>query len=219
MNISRIMGFQRDSLPSKYLGIPLTAKPLHKSIWEPMISKLHEKTRKWTMRSLNLPGRLILTKVVLQSISIFMLSAIPTPKGKGEEKNKWALVAWEKNCKPKNYWGLGLDDPKILGRVLGAKLWWRWIKELEAQRKITWKEKYTSSWLDNDRIRMDGNIRGSHIWNKAWENRGLIQEKIFWEIREGDLALFWEDIWQQEPILLQEDLEDLKEKTETKGLT
>ena len=31
-NISRILGFQRESLPSKYLGVPLTAKPLHKSI-------------------------------------------------------------------------------------------------------------------------------------------------------------------------------------------
>eukprot|EP00253_Pinus_taeda_P028390 PITA_28390 len=146
-NISRIMGFQRDSLPSKYLGVPLTAKPLHKSIWEPMISKLQDKTRKWTMRSLNLAGRLVLTKAVLQSIPIFMLSAIPAPKGvqhqlrniqrdflwgKGEEKKKWALVAWEKICKPKNHGGLGLDDPKILSKVLGAKLWWRWIKEPEA---------------------------------------------------------------------------------------
>lgn len=33
-NISRILGFQRDSHPSKYLGVPLTTKPLHKSIWE-----------------------------------------------------------------------------------------------------------------------------------------------------------------------------------------
>lgn len=64
-NISRIMGFQRDSLPSKFLGVPLTAKLLHKIIWEPMISKLQDKTRTWTMRSLNLVGRLVLTKFVL----------------------------------------------------------------------------------------------------------------------------------------------------------
>ena len=93
-------------------------------------------------------------------------------------------------CKPKNHGGLGLDDPEILCKVLGAKLWWRWIKEPEAQWEIIWKEKYASSWLDNDRIRMDGNIRGSHIWNKAWENKGLIQDNSFWEIREGYLALF-----------------------------
>ena len=31
-NISRILGFQRDVLPSKYLGVPPTNKPLLKGI-------------------------------------------------------------------------------------------------------------------------------------------------------------------------------------------
>eukprot|EP00253_Pinus_taeda_P003775 PITA_03775 len=55
-NISIILGFQRDVLPSKYLGVPLTDKPLHKSIWEPVINKMQDKIRKWTIRSLNLAG-------------------------------------------------------------------------------------------------------------------------------------------------------------------
>ena len=131
------MGFQRDFLPSKYLGVPLTAKPLHKSIWELVINKMEEKIRNWTIRSLNLAGRLVPTNVVLQSIPIFMLSALPTPKGvlqqfrtiqrdflwgKGENRKKWALVAWEKICKPKNHGGLGLDGPEVLSRALRAKL-------------------------------------------------------------------------------------------------
>jgi len=77
-----------------------------------------------------------------------MLSALPARKGvlqqfrtiqrdficdKGEERKKWALVAWEKICKPKNNGGLGLDDPEILSKVLGGKLWWRWVKDPEAQ--------------------------------------------------------------------------------------
>jgi len=53
-NISRILGFQRDILPSKYLGVHLTDKPLHKSIWEPVINKMQDKIKKWTIRSLNL---------------------------------------------------------------------------------------------------------------------------------------------------------------------
>jgi len=31
-NLSRILGFQRDSLPSKYLGVPLIDKQLNKDI-------------------------------------------------------------------------------------------------------------------------------------------------------------------------------------------
>ena len=107
-NISRILGFQRDILPSKYLGVSLTTKPLQKSIWEPMINKMQDKIKKWTIRSLNLAGRLVLTKAVLQAIPVFMLSTILSPKGvlqhfrsiqrdflwgKGEERKKWASVA------------------------------------------------------------------------------------------------------------------------------
>eukprot|EP00253_Pinus_taeda_P009353 PITA_09353 len=147
-NITKILGFQRDSLPSKYLGIPLTTKPLHKSIWELIINKMQDKIRKQMVRSLDLAGRLVLIKVVLHSIPVFMLSILPTPEGvlqlikniqrnflwgKGKVKEKWALVAWEKFCKPRNYGGLGLDDPEILSKALGAKLWWRWLKEPKAQ--------------------------------------------------------------------------------------
>jgi len=65
---------------------------------------------------------------------------------------------------------------------------------------------------------MSGNIRGSSIWNKAWENRGLVQRNSFWEIREGDLALFWEDKWKQELTLLKEDFLGLKHETDNQGL-
>eukprot|EP00253_Pinus_taeda_P009576 PITA_09576 len=94
--------------PSKYLGIPFTDKPLSKEVWEPIINKLQDKIRKWTCRSLNLAGRLVLTQAVLQAIPMFMFSTLPAPKGikqqirsiqrdflwgKGEEKKKWLLVA------------------------------------------------------------------------------------------------------------------------------
>ena len=77
----------------------------------------------------------MLTQAVLQAIPIFMFSALPAPKGvmqqirniqrdflwgKGEEKKKWALVAWDKLCKPKAHGGLGLHDPETL-RKFGGK--------------------------------------------------------------------------------------------------
>lgn len=85
------------------------------------------------------------TKFILQTIPIYMFSALPAPKGvlqhirnlqrdflccKGEEKKKWALVSWEKLCKPKNHGGLGLHDLETLRQVFGEKLWWRWLKEM-----------------------------------------------------------------------------------------
>lgn len=80
-NLTRILGFQRDQLPFKYLGMPLTDKPLSKGVWESVINKLQDKVTKWTCRSLNLAWYLVLTKAVLQAIPIFMMSALPIPKG------------------------------------------------------------------------------------------------------------------------------------------
>lgn len=155
---------------------------------------MQDKIRKLTFRSLNLAGWLVLTKVVLQSIHVFMLSALPSLKGvmknfrtiqrdflsgKGEERKKWTLAAWEKICKPKNYRGLGLDDSEALSKVLGVKLLWHWVKEGEAQWARIWKGKYASNWQDKYLIRMYGIIKGSHIWNKASGNRGLVQKNSF----------------------------------------
>lgn len=136
-----------------------------------------------------------------------MLSILPAPQsvlhqlgsiqrdflwGKRKEHKKWALVAWDKISKPKSFVGLVLDDPDLLSKVLGAKLWWRWVKEPETQWAIIWKEKYASSWHNHDLIRMSCHRKGSHIWNKAWDKRSLVKGNSFWEFREGNLSLFWE---------------------------
>jgi hypothetical protein len=52
-----------------------------KATSEGVISKLHERVKNWTYRALNLAGKLILTKMVLQAISAYMMSVLPAPKG------------------------------------------------------------------------------------------------------------------------------------------
>jgi len=65
---------------------------------------------------------------------------------KGEEKKKWALVAWGKICKHKTHGGLGLDDLEVLYKVFGEKLWWRWIKDSYAPWAQIWNHKYARNW-------------------------------------------------------------------------
>jgi hypothetical protein len=64
-NLANIQGFERKMLPTKYLGIPLMDRAYTKAMWEGVINKLQERVKNWTYRSLNLAGRLILTKMVL----------------------------------------------------------------------------------------------------------------------------------------------------------
>lgn len=59
--------------------------------------------------------------------------------GQRGRERKWALVAWDKLCKPKIHGCLGLHDPETLSKVSGAKLWWRWIKEPNDPWAKLWK--------------------------------------------------------------------------------
>jgi len=67
-NLSTILGFRRSSLPSRYLGAPLTDKPWQKIHWEKLLASLEKRCHHWTHRDLNFAGRLVLTKAVLQAI-------------------------------------------------------------------------------------------------------------------------------------------------------
>jgi hypothetical protein len=82
------------------------------------------------------------------------MSFFPTPRGiiqkirsihrdflwRGAETNKkWALVAWEKVCMPKRKGGLGLKDQQMTNNAYGAKLWWRWVKEIATPWVNLWK--------------------------------------------------------------------------------
>jgi hypothetical protein len=80
-NLTNILRFERKTLTAKYLGIPLTDKVYKMKTWEGVINKLQERVKNWTYRSLNLAGRLILTKSFLQAIPTFMMFVFPTPLG------------------------------------------------------------------------------------------------------------------------------------------
>ena len=107
-NLANILGFECKTLPTKYLGIPLTDRAYNMATWEGVINKIQERVKNWTYRSLNIAGRLILTKTILQAIPTYMMSVFPSPKGilkkirtiqrdflwrRKETKKKWALVA------------------------------------------------------------------------------------------------------------------------------
>eukprot|EP00253_Pinus_taeda_P033845 PITA_33845 len=139
-HLSQLLGFRIGNLPSRYLGAPLTLKPWHKTHWEKVLANMEKKCKHWTYRALKFVGRLVLTKTVLQAIPQYLLSMLPAPKGilqqirniqrsflwnGNGDKRKWALVAWNKLCRPKAMGGLNLVDPSIVNRTCGAKLWWR----------------------------------------------------------------------------------------------
>jgi ribonuclease HI len=219
-HISDILGFNRSSLPSKYLGIPLIDNALRNSSWEHLLSSFSKRLSSWTFRALNLPSRLILLKAILQALPIYVFSALAAPKfilttikslqrnfiwqGLNKEK-KIALVSWDKLCRPKEQGGLGLRDPFIMNKVLSAKIWWRWLKNPKDLWARLWRKKYAPNMAEKNLIRWDGDNPGSLIWTAAKQNRQMVTQHAFWEIGNGETTLFWQDSWQQWPALSAED--------------
>eukprot|EP00253_Pinus_taeda_P030654 PITA_30654 len=215
-SIARILGFSIAPLPSTYLGAPLIESARKHSSWTILLEKLENRLLLWTHRSLNMASRLVLIKAVLQSMPLYLFSILAAPKwvlkaikklqrnflwGSSGHNRKWALIKWEKACLPKKVGGIGLRDPEHSNAIMGAKIWWKWLAFPETLWAKFWSAKYTSNLPLEERIRMIEISKGSIIWGSAIMHRNLIQSHSFWEVKDGSIAHFWMDSWQQSPSL------------------
>ena len=99
--------------------------------------------QEWGSKWLNLAGKLVLIKYILDSYPIFTCAIFLTPSsivngisivirkfiskgGKTQGKN-FNLVNWDKIMEEKTKGGLGIKDPGIMNKAFGAKLVWRFI--------------------------------------------------------------------------------------------
>eukprot|EP00253_Pinus_taeda_P011019 PITA_11019 len=215
--IARILGFTIASLPSKYLGAPLFALAIKHSTWSCLLEKLEAKLFLWTHRTLNMSGRLVLIKAILQAMPTYLFSILAAPKwvlkaikqlqrnflwGNSGPNRKWALVKWEKPCPPKKAGGIGLRDPEHSNMVLGAKIWWRWLSNPCTPWASLWTAKYAGNVPIEERIRM--------FWEDSWQQlpnlrdniQGLINQDInpfdkvsqFWEPQNGQEHRKWKEV-------------------------
>eukprot|EP00253_Pinus_taeda_P006734 PITA_06734 len=196
--VSCILGFQSASLPSTYLGAPLTASTIKQPAWKALLEKLDSKLNLWTHRSLNLASRIVLIKSILQAMPLYLFTILAAPKwvlkrlrnmqrdflwGSSATNRKWALVKWDNVCKPKNRGGVGLRDPEYSNTIMNAKIWWQWITNPDKLWAKIWTAKYTNNMPQAELIRFTPTSGGSLIWNAAKQHHQLIQKHSFWEIR------------------------------------
>lgn len=120
----------------------MTDTALKHSSWQLLLEKLEAPLSSWTYRALNMGSRLVLIKVVLQSMPLYLFSVLVVPKWvlkkikhlqrtfmcrNSGQSRKWALVKWATVCLPKISGGTGLRDPQHSNAVMGARIWWKWI--------------------------------------------------------------------------------------------
>ena len=62
-----------------YLGIPICKNKIQSADWEPIVDKLKRKIQNWGASWLNLAGKTILIKSVLNSMPIYQSSILLAP--------------------------------------------------------------------------------------------------------------------------------------------
>ena len=116
-----------------------------------LLDKIKVRIQAWGVTWLNLAGKLVLIKSVLNNIPIFQSSIMLAPNGiitkleailrrfpwKGGKQGdkKLPLVNWGKAIKPYTKGGLQIRDLRSQNLALGAKLLWHLVT-----RKLTWRK-------------------------------------------------------------------------------
>lgn len=140
---------KRQHFPLKYLGLPLTVRRLRKVDLQPLLDKAMNRLSVWNGKNLTQAGRISLTKSVLSSQPVYLLTVLRPTKEVLEGIDKirktflWAgdkaltgakcKVNWTKTTLPKEHGGLGILSLDKFARALRVRwLWHEWVSPNKA---------------------------------------------------------------------------------------
>lgn len=117
-------GFKQDTLPFRYLGVPISTKKLLAADCEQLLEKMLGRIRCWSSRNISFAGRRLLVNSVLLSISVYWAQIFILPKNIIKQINaicrsflwtgaynstRLGYVCWTEVCSPKYQGGLVSD--------------------------------------------------------------------------------------------------------------
>ncbi|XP_060210567.1 uncharacterized protein LOC132637503 [Lycium barbarum] len=137
--IKRHTNMRNGSFPFTYFGCPVFYGRRKLIYYEDLIKKLTKRIFSWQNRLLSFGGRYVLVNHVLQTMPVYLMSAMNPPSGVikqlhkifakffwcntvGVKRKHW--VAWDKLCLPKDEGGIGLRSLTDISNALFVKLWW-----------------------------------------------------------------------------------------------
>ncbi|KAH0700980.1 hypothetical protein KY284_015195 [Solanum tuberosum] len=203
--IRKLTGIGQGSFPFTYLGCPIFYGRRRSDHFEELLKKVRKRILLWQNKLLSFGGRYILVAHVLQSMPVYLLTAMNPPKGiikqlhmifarffwsntAGTRSKHW--VAWEDLCSPKEEGGLGFRSLHDLSNALFAKLWWNFRVSTDS----LWSAFMWNKYCKKVHPIMAKSLGGSHSWRKMVMSREEVEHNIWWQTINGSSS-FWYDNW------------------------
>ncbi|CAJ2658171.1 unnamed protein product [Trifolium pratense] len=169
-----------DSIPFRFLGIPVGANPRRKATWLPIIDSMKKRLGVWNSLLLSIGGRVALINSVLSSLPLYFFSFLKASVcvlkemmsiqrnilwGGGMDRSKICWVSWDSICQPKDKGGLGIKNLESFNDSLLCKWKWRCLNDLSA------------SWFNLLHFRY-GSFAANFLYGEGRE--GLKHASIWW---------------------------------------
>nr|XP_043615874.1 uncharacterized protein LOC122587774 [Erigeron canadensis] len=92
-HLASLIGCKSESLPFKYLGIPMGGTSKRISFWEPIITKFKKRLSSWKANPISIGGRTTLDKAVLGSLVIAGLGGASLESSESESLSSSVLFS------------------------------------------------------------------------------------------------------------------------------
>ncbi|XP_071920617.1 uncharacterized protein [Coffea arabica] len=201
--IQQATGFQGQSWPVRYLGVPLFRGRSRSILFDGVFASVRAKLLHWSSRFLSAGGKIILLRYVLNSMPIYLLQVSKPPKGiflklgrlfnaflwDGKDGRRIHWSSWEKLCFPVAEGGLGFRSLLDVEKAFAMKLWWR-IR----QNNSTWARFMHRKYIGDQHPSSAEVGVGSAIWKRVCSVRAVAEANFRWRVGEGFVD-FWYDRW------------------------
>ena len=194
----------------KYLGVPIFKLNSKCSDWNPIMEKIKKKIIGWGTAWLNLDGKVMLIKDVLNNYLLYQCSILlPLVKiinqievllrsflwngGKNGGGKKYSLVSWKTIKLPRSEGGLQIEDLKSQNLAIGDKLLWNMLDPKPSWCSRVLKNKYFPGsrlrCLEGEHVRTEG----SSIFKLCKKSLPQFAENLYWTPGNGKKIHYWQD--------------------------
>ncbi|KAG5619664.1 hypothetical protein H5410_004882 [Solanum commersonii] len=182
LRMRRLAGIKQGNFPFTYLGCPVYYGRKLKSYFKELIRKIARRILSWQNQLLTFGGKYTLVCHILQSMSVYLLSAMNPSKSKD-------------TCIPKEEGGLGFRSLHAVNNALFAKLWWNFRISTSL-----WSNYIGNKYCKKRHPTVSRSVSASHVWKKMVAIREEVEHEIWWQLK-ACTSSFWFDNWTKQGAL------------------